>query len=153
MRLILFIAALLAAAPATAHVTVAPKQSVAGAHERYAILVPNEKQADMIAVEVTFPKGLGVKAFQQLPGWMTEPVRDKSGALVGARWTGRLAPQQFVELGVLAINPAAGSDLVWAAVQRFADGSSIEWSGAAGSKTPAAHVKLIKAAEPTMPAH
>lgn len=142
MRSILFTAALLAAAPAAAHVTVAPKQSVAGAHERYAILVPNEKMADTVAVEVTFPKALRVKAFQQLSGWMTEPVRDKSGALVGARWTGRLAPQQFVEFGVLAINPASGSDLAWTAIQLFSDGSSVEWSGAPGSKTPAAHVTL-----------
>ena len=142
MRSILFTAALLAAAPAAAHVTVAPKQSVAGARERYAILVPNEKMADTVAVEVTFPKALRVKAFQQLSGWMTEPVRDKSGALVGARWTGRLAPQQFVEFGVLAINPASGSDLAWTAIQLFSDGSSVEWSGAPGSKTPAAHVTL-----------
>lgn len=153
MRLILFLAALLAATPAAAHLSIAPKESSVGAHERYAIRIPNEKKVDTIAIEVRFPSSLRVTALQQMSGWMTEPLRNPASALIGARWTGRLPPEEFVEFGVLATNPTTGSDLTWTAVQRFADGSSIEWSGPPGSKTPAAHVKLNKGSEMPMAAH
>jgi hypothetical protein len=104
--------------------------------------VPNEKQADTVAVELRFPAGLRVTSFEQKPGWMTEPVRDASGNMIGVRWTGRLAPQQFTEFGLLAVNPPAAGELSWTAVQSFSDGTKVEWSSPAGSKTPAARVTI-----------
>ena len=127
---------------AAAHVTVWPKEAPAGAHQKYDLRVPNEKKVDTIAVEVRFPPGLKVVAFEQKPGWMTEPVRDAKGAFTSARWTGHLAPQQFVEFGVLAVNPPSATDLSWTAIQSFADGTQIEWSGTPGSKTPAPRVTV-----------
>ena len=142
MRTPILAVVLALAAPATAHVSVWPRESIHGAREKYEIRVPNEKQADTIALEVSFPAGLKVSAFEQKPGWSTEPVRDPSGAIIGARWTGKLSPQQFTEFGVLAANPAAGAELVWTATQVYADGTKVEWSGAAGSKAPAPRVIL-----------
>jgi uncharacterized protein YcnI len=127
---------------ATAHVTIWPKESTAGAHEKYEVRVPNEKQADTISIEVRFPAGLRVTSFEQKAGWMTEPLRDASGKTVGVRWTGRLPPQQFAEFGLLAANPQNPADLSWMAVQSFADGSKVEWSGPQGSRTPAPHVTI-----------
>jgi hypothetical protein len=129
-------------AAASAHVTVWPKQSAPSAREKYEIRVPNEKKVDTIAVEVRFPAGVRVTSIEQKPDWRTEPLRDASGQLVGARWTGKLAPEQFTEFGVLAVNPASGGDLAWSAIQSYADGTKTEWSGAAGSKTPAPRVTL-----------
>jgi uncharacterized protein YcnI len=126
---------LLLPAGALAHVTVWPRESVAGAHEKYEVRVPNEKT-------VRIPAGLRVTAFEQKPGWMTEPVRDASGKATGVRWTGRLPSQQFAEFGLLAVNPAAAGDLSWTAIQSFADGTKVEWSGPAGSKTPAPRVTI-----------
>ena len=130
------------AAPAAAHVTVWPKESLQGAREKYEIRVPNEKQLDTVAVEVRFPAGLKVVSFEQKPGWNTEVRRDSSGAAIGARWTGRLPPQQFTEFGLIAANPGSGTEISFVAIQVYADGSSLEWSGAAGSKTPAPRVTL-----------
>jgi uncharacterized protein YcnI len=135
-------AAVVVAAPALAHVTVWPRTSVAGAGEKYSIRVPNERQSDMIAVEVRFPAGLALRSFEQKPGWRTEPLRDASGAIVGARWIGKLPPEQFVEFGILAKNPAPAGDLLFPALQAYEDGTKIEWSGRAGSKTPAPRVTL-----------
>ena len=141
MRWTIFAAVLAAAAPAPAHVTVWPKESVQGDREKYEIRVPNEKQSDTIAVEVRFPAGLKVSSFEQKPGWSTEPLRDASGAIIGARWAGRLPPSQFTEFGLLATNPGVG-ELAWTTTQFYSDGSKIEWSGPAGSKSPAPRVKL-----------
>jgi uncharacterized protein YcnI len=141
MRRIIVALALTAAGPALAHVSVWPKESIQGAREKYEIRVPNEKQSDTIAVEVRFPAGLKVSSFEQKPGWSTEPLRDASGVLVGARWSGRLPPMQFTEFGLIAANPAT-SELLWTATQTYADGTRMEWSGAAGSKAPAPRVTL-----------
>ena len=127
---------------ATAHVTVSPKESAVGAHVKYVVRVPNEKQVDTVAIEIRFPSALRVRSFEQRPGWMTEPIRDASGTLIGVRWRGSLPPQQFAEFGLLAVNPAAAGDLAWSAIQSFADGTKVEWSGAAGSKTPAPRVTI-----------
>ena len=144
MRPALIVAALVLAVPASAHVTVWPKESAAGAREKYEVRVPNEKQVDTIALELRFPAGLKVTSIEQKPEWRTELVRDAAGAIVGVRWSGKLAPMQFTDFGLLATNPAGGSNLIWTATQLFADGSKIEWSGPAGSKTPAARVSISR---------
>ena len=143
MRVLLSLAAMALAASASAHVTVSPKESMAGAHETYEVRMPNEKQADTIALELRFPAGLKINSIEQKPDWRTEPLRDASGALVGVRWTGKLAPMQFTRFGLLATNPSPPRNLVWTATQFYADGTKVEWKGAAGSKTPAPLVTLV----------
>ena len=97
-----------------------------------------------ITVEVRFPSGLRVTGVEQKPGWQAEAFRDSSGNLTGVRWIGNLPPEQFTEFGVLGVNPAKSGELVFTAIQAFADGTKIEWSGAAGSKTPAARVRVAR---------
>jgi len=142
MRLIVGFAAMALATSASAHVTVWPQQSAPGAREKYEIRVPNERKSATITVEVHFPAGLKVTAVEQKPGWQAEAIRDRGGSLIGVRWIGSLPPEQFTEFGVLAVNPGGGGDLAFTAIQAFADGTKIDWSGAAGSKTPAARVRL-----------
>ena len=134
------LAALATAAPA--HVTVSPKASAAGAWEKYEIRLPNEKKVATTALEVRFPAGLRVMSFEDKPGWTVEPLRDAAGAITGARWTGQLPPERFVEFGVIAVNPKTGSELTWEEVQTYADGSVVSWSGPQGSKSPAPRVTL-----------
>lgn len=141
MRLVMsFAAALAFTTPGLAHVTVWPKASVGGAHEKYEMRVPNEKSADTIGIELHIPAGLKVTSFEQKPGWSTELVRDASGTIVGVRWSGKLAPMQFTEFGLLAVNPPKPGELVWSATQYYADGSKVEWTGPPGSKAPAPRV-------------
>jgi uncharacterized protein YcnI len=142
MRLILWLAAALSTA-ASAHVTVTPQQSAPGAREKYELRVPNERKSATITVEFRFPATLRVTAVEQKPGWSAEAIRDSSGNLAGVRWVGNLPPEQFTEFGLLGVNPANGGELVFTATQAFADGTKIEWSGAAGSKTPAPRVRLV----------
>jgi len=132
------------ASSAAAQVTVSPQQSTPGAREKYELRVPNERRSATITVEFRFPPGLRVTAVEQKPGWQAEAIRDKSGALTGVRWIGNLPPEQFTEFGLLAVNPARGGEISFTAIQAFADGAKIEWSGAAGSKTPAARVRLAR---------
>ena len=141
MRLLISLAAAAFATSAVAHVTIWPQQSAPGAREKYELRVPNERKSATITVEFRFPRGLRVTAVEQKPGWQAEAFRDASGALTGVRWIGNLPPEQFTEFGLLAVNPAGG-ELAFTAIQAFADGTKIEWSGAAGSKSPAPRVRL-----------
>ena len=144
MRLTIALAAVAFATSAAASVTVSPQQSAPGAHEKYELRVPNERKSATITVEFHFPAGLHVTAVEQKPGWRAEALRDVSGNLTGVRWVGSLPPEEFTEFGVIGVNPPAAKELVFTAIQAFADGTKLEWSGAAGSKTPAARVKLIR---------
>ena len=144
MRLLISLAAAALASTASAHVTVSPQQSPPGAREKYELRVPNERKSATITVEFHFPKGLRVTAVEQKPGWQAEALRDPAGNLIGVRWIGNLPPEQFTEFGLLAVNPTGGGDLAFTAIQAFADGTEINWSGVAGSKTPAARVRLAR---------
>ena len=136
---------ILAAVPALAHVTVWPKQSVAGAREKYVVRVPNEGRSAMITVEVRFPAKLRVTAVEQKSGWQAEAIRAASGELIGVRLIGNLPPEEFAEFGLLAANPPGVGELAFTATQAFADGTKIEWSGPATSKTPAPRVTINSA--------
>ncbi len=125
-----------------AHVTVSPKVSSPGAWEKYAIRVPNERKVATTSLEVRFPVGVRVVSFEDEPGWNIEPTRDAAGAIIGARWTGQLAPERFAEFGVIAVNPKQAAELTFTAVQTYADGSLANWSGAPGSKDPAPRVTI-----------
>jgi uncharacterized protein YcnI len=149
--LVLFGMALSSAAGA--HVTVWPKESVAAAHEKYSVRVPNEKSADTVAVELRIPDGVRAVSFEEKPGWTVVPQRDAKGAVVSVRWQGRLAPQRFVELGLIAVNPDAPGELVWTAVQTYADNSTVEWSGTPGSPAPAARTAIVPAPAEDSPRH
>jgi YD repeat-containing protein len=129
--------------PASAHVTIWPKQSIAGAREKYAVRVPNEKKVPTVALELGLPDGLRLTSIEQKAGWKSELVRDAHGSITGIRWTGELAPMEFAEFGVLAINPPQAGEIAWRATQVFADGSKVEWIGRDGSAAPAPKVILV----------
>lgn len=129
---------------AVAHVTVWPKESAQGAREKYAFRMPNERETATVRLEATFPEGVKVSAIEQTPGWTVEARRNAAGDITGAVWTGSLQPGQFVEFGVLAQNPPAAS-ISWSFVQTYEGGERVEWTGPAGSKTPAPQVELRSA--------
>jgi uncharacterized protein YcnI len=124
-------------APAWAHAVVYPRTSAPGAYERYVLRVPNERDAPTQRVEITFPAGLRVVSFGDVPGWTLEVRKDASGAITGAVWTGTLAAERFVELPFIAVNPKSDARLVWPATQTYAGGERVEWTGGEDSKTPA----------------
>ena len=124
------------------HAVVYPRTSSPGAYERYVLRVPNEKTSATTRVEIRFPADLRVTSFEDVPGWQLEVLTDSAKRIIGAVWTGTLAPQRFVELPFMAANPKSGDRLVWPAYQTYADGERVEWTGAEGSKRPASVTML-----------
>ena len=124
------------------HAVVYPRTSTPGAYERYVLRVPNEKTSVTTRIELRVPAEVRVTAFEDVPGWQLEVQTDSAKRIVGAVWTGTLAPQRFVELPFMAANPKSGDRIVWPAFQTYADGERVEWTGDEGSKRPASVTKL-----------
>ncbi len=134
--------ALLTASIALAHIRIYPTESELGARDKYTMRVPKEKQVPTIRIEGEFPPELNVYDFEFKPGWKIDFKKDEKGKIVGATWTGTIAPYEFVEFGMLGLNPKEGSTLTWKFVQYYGDGSKEEFTGPVGSRLPSPVVKL-----------
>jgi len=135
---------LVAGALAFGHIRIYPVESAYGAREKYTMRVPNEKQVNTIRVEGEFPVALQVYDFEFKPGWKIDFKKDDKGKITGATWTGVIQPYEFVEFGMLGINPKEGDNLIWKFVQYYADGSTEEFTGPVGSRLPSPVVTLKK---------
>src|ERR1700704_5167333 len=127
---------------AFAHIRIAPTESNFGAREKYTMRVPNEKQVASTKVEGEFPAGLQVYDFEFKPGWKIDFKKDDKGTIIGATWTGKIQPYEFVEFGMLGINPKQGTNLTWKFIQFYDDGTKEEFVGPVGSRLPAPVVAL-----------
>jgi uncharacterized protein YcnI len=127
-----------------AHITIWPKESSPGGRERYTMRVPNEKQVATVRIESEFPAELNVYDFEFKPGWKIDFKKDDKGKITGATWTGRIVPYEFVEFGMLGLNPKEGTSLTWKFVQYYEDGMKEEFTGPVGSRYPSPVVTLKK---------
>jgi uncharacterized protein YcnI len=134
----------ISATMAFAHVTIQPKRSVPGKTEKYTMKVPTEKFVPTVRIEVEFPSALTASPFEPKPGWKIEEKKDASGKLVGAVLTGSIPPGESLEFYFEGRNPAEEGSLSWKVIQIYEDGSKSEWTGAAGTRTPAPVVELAK---------
>jgi uncharacterized protein YcnI len=118
-----------------AHVTVAPRESQAGAEQRYTIRVPTEGQVATTSVELEIPPNMTV--LEVVPGeGYTFETRREGTRVVAITWKREIPPKQTAEFVFVARNPAAGQ-VAWRARQRFADGTSADWVGVEGDRRPA----------------
>jgi len=136
---------LLAGHLAFAHIRILPAESTQGAREKYTMRVPNEKQVATIRVEGEFPSGVNIYDFEFKPGWKIDFKKDDKGRIVGAVWTGRIVPYEFVEFGMLGLNDKESSSLVWRFVQYYDDGTKEEFTGPTGSRLPSPVTALAPA--------
>ena len=131
---------------AYAHIRIAPTESPPSAREKYTMRVPNEKKVNSTKVVGEFPEGLDIYDFEFKPGWNIEFKKNDKGKIIGATWTGTLHPYEFIEFGMLGINPKEEKDLVWRFVQYYEDGTTEEFTGPVGSRLPSPVTKLKNAA-------
>ena len=139
-----WLALVLTGTTAIAHVTVQPRQSEAGAIQRYTVRVPTEGQVATASVELNVPADVEVIDVPPGAGYVSE-ARRESGRIVAITWTRHIPPGGVGEFGFVARNPRSQA-ITWKARQRFADGSSVEWTGPAGDRRPASVTELTPAA-------
>ena len=117
----------LAAIALAAHVTIAPAESRLGATERYTVRVPTEGASSTIGVDVIVPDGVTVSYVLATAGW-TSDLKREGGRIVSISWKLDVPPAHFAELVFNARNPKEGTSIAWKVKQRFADGTSRDWT-------------------------
>lgn len=133
-------------ANAGAHAVVYPVTSAPKALEKYVLRVPNERDAATTRIEIHFPRSVRVVSFADVQGWTLEVMRDSAKRVVGAAWTGSLAPERFVELPFVAVNPDSSVKLVWPVFQTYSSGERVDWNGRENAKLPASTTTIGRVA-------
>jgi uncharacterized protein YcnI len=151
-------------AAAGAHVTLNPREVVAGSFSKMDVRVPNERDnKGTIKVDVRFPDGFYFFSYQKVPGWKARVFREKldqpvdlGGFEVDEQYTrivwtakkpkrDRIAPGQFQDFPISVRVPdgEAGSQISFRAFQTYQRGERVAWTGAPDSETPAPRVTLL----------
>jgi uncharacterized protein YcnI len=130
---------------AAAHVTVWPRESSAGAWEKYVVRVPTEGKVATQSVELRVPEGVEVVSIGT-PNAYTYEAKRTGSKITSIVWTMTIKPGEFAEFPFMARNPKQAGEVRWEAIQRFADGTSTEWTGPARDKHPASVTRVVPAA-------
>ena len=134
----------LIASNAFAHVTVRPRESKPGTTETYTVRVPTEGKVATTSVVLDVPQGVTIDSVAPADG-VTSELKRAADRVVAITWTVTISPGENKEFVFVAKNPSAGTEIAWKAHQRYADGTSSEWVGAAGTRQPAPVTKLTAA--------
>ena len=127
---------------ASAHVTVWPRESSTGAYEKYVVRVPTEGNVATQSVELRVPANVDIVSVGA-PGNFTYEIKRTGSRITSIVWTQPIKPGEFAEFAFMARNPKQPGEVRWEAVQRFADGTSEEWTGPAKDKHPASVTRVI----------
>jgi uncharacterized protein YcnI len=143
MRVAVIGLVVLAGAVVHAHVTVIPRESAAGATERYTVRAPTEGQVTTTSVELDVPPGVTIT--EVVPGsGFTFDTRREGDRIVAITWKQAIPPGARGEFVFVARNPGSGQ-IAWKARQRFADGTSADWIGVEGDRRPASVTRITAA--------
>jgi uncharacterized protein YcnI len=131
---------LLLASTAQAHVTVWPRESLAGATEKYVVRVPTEGKVTTTSVDLEIPDGVTVYLVGA-PGEWTYEVKRQGDRIVAITWKQDIKPGEFAEFPFIARNPS-GARIAWKARQNLADGTHLDFTGGPGDRSPSPVTRL-----------
>jgi uncharacterized protein YcnI len=139
------IAALALADSASAHATLTPPTVLARTSQVFTLAVPTEKEGvTTTQIELTPPAGFGIDSFAAAPGWTRKTDQSGTGEEVEIRkvtWTGGKVPTGEAALLQFVGDVGDAKTYDFKVRQTYSDGSVVEWTGPAGSETPAPQVE------------
>jgi uncharacterized protein YcnI len=152
MKALTFVAlALLVAAPALAHVTVAPQQSPVGGSQVYKVRVHNDGKTPVSSITLQIPDGVAIENVEKIASGKSD-MTNTGGRVTKITWQITVPVGKYVELAFTARNPASGERLNWNIVETFADGSTVEFTDKPGAKEKSSTTKLLPAGGTATPA-
>lgn len=124
------------ALPASAHVTVTPREALIGSFTTFTIHVPSEKETATIGIRLVLPEGLQSVTPTVKPEWRIE-VKNEGEKATEISWTGGTIPShQRDEFSFSAQVPATETKFAWKAYQTYQDGSIVSWELAPDAQQP-----------------
>jgi uncharacterized protein YcnI len=133
-----------APAVAGAHIQVIPSIVAPNDPVKFTVVVPGEQEDSTTSVDLKMPAGLLPFSYEETPGWTRKLVLASNGAVDRVVWTGKLPKDGFVEFSFLAGTPEKPGELVFKALQTYADDSVVRWIGEPKSDHPAPVVEVQK---------
>jgi uncharacterized protein YcnI len=131
-----------------AHVSITPRESTAGATEKYVVRVPTEGKVTTTSVDLEAPEGVIIETLQAPAGWKQD-VKRRDDRIIAITWTMDVKPGEFVEYAFVARNPRDKDRIVWTLRQHFADGTVSDWTvGPNGATRPTAVTTLVPVKKP-----
>lgn len=133
---------------ASAHVTVNPATSQAGAWETYTVKVPVEEKIATTKFTLKMPPGVQFMSYQPVSGWNFSTEKDQKGNVKSITFESAgegILPGQFQQFIFVAKNPDKAENAAWDAFQYYKDGSIVEWTGEEKEKAPHSITKIVKA--------
>lgn len=131
----------------SAHVSITPRASSHGATEKYTVRIPSEGKVTTVAAEMDVPEGVIVEVLQSPMGWKHE-VKRADDRIVSVIWHVNVPPGEFIDVAFVARNPRQGARIVWGLRQRFADGTSANWTVDQKGQTRPTAVTQLSAPRP-----
>ena len=131
-----------AVASLSAHVTVSPLQSKAGAVQKYELRVHNESKVAATSIDLEIPDGVTVTEVAN-GATGTHTTKMTGDRVTGITWQVDVPPSKYVALPFTAKNPDATTDLHWSMHEHLADGSVVDWSDTPGSKEKGSVTKMV----------
>jgi uncharacterized protein YcnI len=120
----------------SAHVMVSPPQSKAGITQTYELRAHNESKLATTSLELQIPADITVLKVDQAPAGTVDTP--KTGDRISAiNWKVNIEPGKYLALKFEAKNPSGAAEIHWTVKQHMADGSTVDWSDAPGSKEKA----------------
>jgi len=132
------------AAPAGAHVTIAPSEIAAGSYGELTFRCPDERPnsaTTKLVIQMPQDQPIASVKLRPVPGWrgsimmrkLSRPIKTEHGDIVAAvdtiTWQGgTIAPDEYQDFAILAgPMPAGARTLVFKAVQTYASGEIVRW--------------------------
>ncbi len=91
------------------HVSIWPRQSAAGATEKYTVRVPTEGKMMTVGADMEAPEGVVIETVAMPAGWTYE-LKRKDDHIVGISWKMDIKPGEFAEFSFVARNPETRAD-------------------------------------------
>jgi uncharacterized protein YcnI len=136
---------ILTLAPAAAHVKVYAEPGWTTAQActttEFLVFVPNERPDATVRVDLVIPPTVRVIDALPIPGWVATLTRNK-GRVARVTWSGgNLHPGEYQRFAIYGTPRTAGI-VSWDAVQTYAGGTVVAWTGVPGSDTPHSQITV-----------
>jgi uncharacterized protein YcnI len=142
------VAALVAAAAASAHAIVSPAVALDKKLQQFTLSVPTEKEGlTTTEIELTVPSGFAIDSFEPAPaGWKQQVQSTGSGEdtiVQKVTWTGGHVPTDEDAVFRFNASTTGAKTYTFDVRQTYSDGSVVEWSGPESSDTPAPTIEAV----------
>jgi uncharacterized protein YcnI len=135
------LAALVAAATASAHAHVSPSVVPAKDSQVFTLAVPTEKEdASTTKIEFTPPEGFSIDSFVPSPGWKRDVQKTGTGEdalITKVTWDGGNVPTDEDAAFSFLGRTDSSKTYTFGVRQTYSDGSVVDWNGPESSDTPA----------------